>query len=244
MPSMSLRPTLPGSVCSELVTSLIVASGTVKTVESCLVKNVSPVSWMTSFPLIFSGNPVLPWMYSTSGNTSCAQTPTGSATMAAVANTAVTSLICSLRPHVACIGEECRTSPTPSRLQTYIRAGQARVKYQRTCHNETHNRCHRDHLRRLLEGRYPRRPHRAGRRLPQGEEARLQAADRLRGARRESLERPDREALRQGRTAWQAGARGGEFPATPDRGLPLGSADTRGHRGRRGRGPGAAGPRG
>src|SRR5438876_4354674 len=53
----------------------------------------------------------------------------GSATMAAVANTAVTSLICSLRPHVACIGEECRTSPTPSRLQTYIRAGQARVKY-------------------------------------------------------------------------------------------------------------------
>src|SRR6266566_3977522 len=125
MPSMSLRPTLPGSVCSELVTSLIVASGTVKTVESCLVKNVSPVSWMTSFPLIFSGNPVLPWMYSTSGNTSCAQTPTGSATMAAVANTAVTSLICSLRPHVA--SSERSVVPPPHQAQ-------------RTCHNETHNR--------------------------------------------------------------------------------------------------------
>src|SRR5207247_4569782 len=66
---------------------------------------------MTSFPLIFSGNPVLPWMYSTSGKTSCAQTLTGRATVAAVASTAATSFIFSLRPHVTCIGEEYCTSP-------------------------------------------------------------------------------------------------------------------------------------
>src|SRR5439155_25295908 len=85
----------------------------------------------------------------------------------------------------------------------------------------------RHHLRRLRQGGHPRRTDHSGGRFSQGAEARLQAAHRLRSARREDLERADHEALCEGRPAGPPSAGGGELPAAPDRRLFLRSADAR-----------------
>src|SRR5882724_1085277 len=98
-------------------------------------------------------------------------------------------------------------------------------------------------LGRLREGRHPRGPDRRGRGLPQGAEARIQAADRFRRARREELERADHQVLRQGRSRGKAGPGGGELPAAPDRELLLRSPDARCGAGRRGHRVGAPGAR-
>src|SRR3989441_8406168 len=84
-----------------------------------------------------------------------------------------------------------------------------------------------DRLRRLPQGGRPRRTNRPGGRLPQGQEARLPVADRLRRAGREDLQRATHAPLPEGGARSQARPFRGQFPATADRRLPLGGADAR-----------------
>src|SRR6266699_1582244 len=85
-PSIILRPKLPGAVWSEFVTSFTVPIGIVKTFGPSRVRNAIPVGLIMSFPLIFSGWPVFPWMYSTSGNTCCAGATQGTTSDAATSS--------------------------------------------------------------------------------------------------------------------------------------------------------------
>src|SRR6266516_7090127 len=98
-------------------------------------------------------------------------------------------------------------------------------------------------LGRLRQGRHPRGPDRAGRRLPQSTETRVPAADRFRRAGREDVECADHQVLRQGRSHGEARLGGGELSAATDCELFLRSPDARCGAGRRGHRVGAPGAR-